>query len=215
MEGIDEYLFIHHKGNNIMKKNQFLTELRNSLNGLPKESIEDRVSFYDEMIQDKIEDGKSEEEAVAEIGTIKDVSRQIIGDTPLMEIVKERTKQRKPASAGLILIIVLGFPLWFPLLITLFVLVLVGYILLWTGVLVSYVVELSLGVASIASLVMLFIKMFGGNFSMFYLGSFILGVGLAILLWFGCIGITKGTAILSKNIFIGIKSLFIKKGEKK
>ncbi len=52
-----------------MNKREFLQKLENGLSGLPREDIEQRLSFYAEMIDDRIEDGFSEEEAVAGIGT--------------------------------------------------------------------------------------------------------------------------------------------------
>ena len=35
-----------------MKREQFLDELESRLQGLPKAEIEERINFYDEMIQD-------------------------------------------------------------------------------------------------------------------------------------------------------------------
>ena len=45
-----------------MKKEEFLTELRSKLNGLSKKEIDERINFYSEMIDDRISEGKSEEE---------------------------------------------------------------------------------------------------------------------------------------------------------
>ena len=49
-----------------MDKFDFLLKLEDALSGLPKEEICERISFYSEMIDDKIEDGKTEQQAVAE-----------------------------------------------------------------------------------------------------------------------------------------------------
>ena len=48
-----------------MNKQEFLVQLRNALSGLPKDDIEERIEFYSEMIEDRIEEGLSEEEAIA------------------------------------------------------------------------------------------------------------------------------------------------------
>ena len=53
-----------------MTKQEFLLNLRKGLLGLPPQDIEERLAFYNEMIEDRIEDGLSEEEAVAEMGRI-------------------------------------------------------------------------------------------------------------------------------------------------
>ena len=46
-----------------MRKAEFLRELEKRLQGLPKDEIDSRLAFYSEMIDDRIEDGKTEEEA--------------------------------------------------------------------------------------------------------------------------------------------------------
>ena len=45
-----------------MNKQEFLTRLRLGLAGLPQEEIAERVSFYHEMIDDRVEDGLTEED---------------------------------------------------------------------------------------------------------------------------------------------------------
>ena len=101
-----------------MKKQEFLTELRSKLNGLPKEDIDNRINFYEEMINDRMDDGKTEEEAVADIGSVDDVVRQIANDTPMLRLVAEKAKPKRALRAWEIVLIILGFPLWFPLVIT-------------------------------------------------------------------------------------------------
>ena len=73
-----------------MNKQEFLTDLRNALSGLPRREIEERVTFYSEMIDDRMEEGMSEEEAVAGTGTVEEVRTQIVADIPLQKLVMER-----------------------------------------------------------------------------------------------------------------------------
>ena len=47
-----------------MNKQEFLSLLRRELSGLPQGDIEERVGFYAEMIDDRMEEGLTEEEAV-------------------------------------------------------------------------------------------------------------------------------------------------------
>lgn len=51
-----------------MTKQEFLTQLEENLLGLPQNEIEERIIFYSEMIDDKIEEGYSEEDAVSKTG---------------------------------------------------------------------------------------------------------------------------------------------------
>ena len=195
-----------------MKKEQFLRELSNKLKGLPRQDAEDRLSFYEEAIEDRIADGKSEDEAVAELGTVDEVVQEIAKDVPMAKLVKERLKPRRSLRVWEIVLIVLGFPLWLPLLLIGLVLCLVAYLLIWVLVIVTYTVEVSLGVASIGSLVAFIASLGGGTFEMAGLGAFMLCLGGAFLFVFACIGATKASIALSKKILGAIKASFIKKG---
>ena len=59
-----------------MDKHDFLMQLQNRLSGLPQEDIEERLNFYNEMIDDRIEDGLSEEEAIAAVGSLDEIVLQ-------------------------------------------------------------------------------------------------------------------------------------------
>ena len=199
-----------------MTKKEFLSELRSKLQGLPPEDIDERVSFYEEMINDRMDEGKTEEEAVAEIGSVEDVVREIAKDTPLVKLVKEKMKPRRRIRAWEIVLIVLGFPLWFPLLITALVLIMVFWILVWVLVIVTYTVEIALSAASVAGVVAFAAYFLNGEMNYTAIGASIMCAGAAILFVFACIGATKGSIALTKGIITGIKMLFIgkKKGDK-
>ena len=195
-----------------MKKEEFLTELRTRLAGLPKDDLDDRIIFYSEMIDDRIDEGKSEEEAIKELGGVDHIVNEIAKETPLVKLVKEKVAPKRQLATWEIILIVLGFPIWLPLLIVAAVLILVFYLLIWIFVIVFYIIEVSFIVASVGLLVAFFMYLFGGQFNLMMLGGSICCAGLAILFFFACIGITKATLSLSKVIMLGIKRAFIKKG---
>ena len=197
-----------------MNKKEFLNQLRNRLQALPKNDIDDRISFYEEAIDDRIAEGKSEEEAVADVGTIDDIVEEIAKDTPLVKLVKERVKPKRSLRAWEIVLIILGFPLWFPLLTIAFVLCLVGYLLVWVLVLVTYTVETALAVSSLGCLVGFFAYMASGEFNLVSVGGAVMCLGAAMLWVFACIGATKVTIKLSKKIISNIKTSIIRKGSK-
>ena len=60
-----------------MNKQEFLMRLSKGLSGLPKDDVEERLSFYSEMIDDRIEEGLSEDAAVSEIGDVDKIISQI------------------------------------------------------------------------------------------------------------------------------------------
>ena len=50
-----------------MKKENFLQDLRRGLQGVPKREQEKQLAFYAKLIDEKMADGRSEREAVAEL----------------------------------------------------------------------------------------------------------------------------------------------------
>ena len=197
-----------------MTKEEFINELRNKLVGLPKEELENRLNYYEEMIEDRMDEGKTEEEAVAEIGNVDDIAKQITDETPLITLVKEQTKPKRRLKVWEIVLLFLGFPLWFPLVLTGLLLCFVAYLLIWVFVIVSYSIEFSFAVASIASLVGFLIYLGNGEVNLIALGLTIMCLGVAILFVFVCIAITKMTIKLSKAVLLKIKSAIIGKESK-
>ena len=198
-----------------MTKNEFLTELRSKLNGLPKDDLDNRINFYEEMINDRMDDGKTEEEAVADIGSVDAVVKQIASETPMLKLVAEKAKPKRSLRAWEIVLIILGFPLWLPLLIAGLVLAFVFYLLFWILVIVTYAVEACLIGVSIGGLVAFLAYLIdGGVVNLVPLGYSLACFGAAILFIFACIGATKLTIFLSKKIILGIKTAFIRKGAK-
>ena len=198
-------------------KEAFLNELKSGLNGLPQQDLDERLSFYGEMIDDRMEEGLSEEEAVAAIGPVDDVINEVLAEIPLSKIVKEKIRPKRSLKAWEIILIVLGFPLWFPLSIVAFVLVLVFYIVLWVLVLCLWVIELALGACSLAGLVGGIVYIAQGNvgFGIVLIGAGLTLAGLCIFLFAGCKAATVGTARFAKVIVRGIKKLFVGKEKTK
>ena len=63
-----------------MTKQLFLNELSAALHGLPREERYRTLRYYDELIDDRMEDGQSEEEAVSGLGEPEQVAREILGE---------------------------------------------------------------------------------------------------------------------------------------
>lgn len=57
-----------------MSKEEFLAQLRRGLAGLPQEDVEERLTFYSETIDDRIEEGLTEEAAVADVGDVDEIA---------------------------------------------------------------------------------------------------------------------------------------------
>ena len=200
-----------------MNKQEFLTRLRVGLTGLPQEEIAERVSFYHEMIDDRVEDGLPEEEAVAEIGPVETVIRQIVAETPLPKLVKEKMKSNRRLRAWEIVLLVLGSPIWLSLLIAAFAVVFSLYVVLWALLISLWAVEISFIVGAlggVAAGVWMFSRGDRAQ-GLALLGAGLVLAGLSIFLFFGCVAASRGTAGLTKKIALWIKSLFLRKETEK
>ena len=197
-----------------MTKNEFLSELREKLQGLPPADIDERVSFYEEMIDDRVDEGEREEDIIEEIGDVDDVVMEIAKDTPLVKIVKEKIKPKRRIKAWEIVLLAVGFPLWFSLAIVALVLILVFWLLVWVMVIVTYAVETTLVATSVSGAIAFMAYLANGEMNFAPIGMSIMCAGAALLMVFACIGATKGSIKLSKKIVTGIKMLIIgKKGK--
>lgn len=200
----------------MMNKQDFLIELRKRLSGLPKEDIDERLNFYGEIIDDRIEDGISEETAILEIGTIDEIVSQIITDIPLGKLVKEKITPKKTLKVWEIVLLVLGSPIWLSILIAVFAVIISLYVVLWSVIIALWSVFASFiacGFAGIAAGVY-FAIIGNGLTGIAVIGAGIVSVGLSIFMFFGCKAGTKGVLFLTKNIALRIKNCFIEKGDK-
>lgn len=196
-----------------MNKQEFLSELRSSLNVLPEEDINKSIEYYGEMIDDRTEDGLSEDEAVAALGSVDEIASQILMDTPLPKLVKAKIKPKRALRVWEIVLLVLGFPLWFSLLAAAFAVLLSVYIVIWVAALVLYVVVLSFAVCAVALVSAAVFILFKGGFAPFFMciGAALVCAALAML--FCCVSVytTRGICLLSRGIWRGIKRCFIGK----
>ena len=195
-----------------MKKLEFILALHNRLSCLPQEDVEERLAFYSEMIDDHMEDGLSEEEAVAAIGSVDAVVQQILADIPLSSLAKQWVKPKRRLSGGEILLLVLGSPVWLSLLISAFAVVLSLYVVLWAVVGSLWSIPASFAGTTLGCAVLTVITLFAdaGAPCAAYAGLALLCAGLAIFTFFGVRAATKGAVWLSRKGLLAIKNCFVK-----
>ena len=198
-----------------MTKLEFILELNDKLSELPAEEIDDRLTFLAEMIDDRIEEGLSEEDAVNEIGSVDDVVNQILAETPLIKIVKHKVKPAKKMKAWEIVLIAVGSPIWLSLLIVLFAIVISVYAVIWSLVASAWSVFAAISGSSIGALASGIVLICLGKLlvGLALIGASLVLAGLSIFAFIGCIKATKGTAWLTGKIALAIKKLFIRKKE--
>ena len=196
-----------------MNKAEFTQQLTNSLAGLSQYDVNRSVDYYTEMIDDRVEDGMTEEDAVAALGSIDEIRSKILEEVPITKIVKEKMTPKRSFGAGEIVLLVLGAPLWLPLLLAGIIVILAIYISFWSIIFSLYVADLSVFISGLAGLIVAAIKPGGPLGALFYAGCGIALIGVAILLFFGFNQVTKGLLFISKMIILGIKKMFVGGGK--
>ena len=190
-----------------MTKKEFLALLKNALYGLPEEDIRESLVFYNEMIADRMEEGLTEEEAVADIGSISEIAAQIKSEkSPVASTDTKPTKSHTIArklSATEITLIVLGSPIWLSLIAAAFavvisvfaaalsvgisliaaafILAIMFIVVIWVLGITLCVIDLSLIAASVGG-VMTFVYAIKGSFvyETFILGAALVCAGLSV-----------------------------------
>ena len=200
-----------------MNKEEFLCELKKGLTGLPEDDINERISFYSEMIDDRIEEGLSESEAVEDMGDVNEIVSQIIKEVPLTKIVKEKIKPKRQLNTLELVLLIVGFPIWLPLLITLFALVLSVFVVLWSLLISLWAIEVAILLSGLGLTLASILFFVGGKAlpGLLLIGAGFTILGISSLLFVLCLLASKGTVILTKKIALGIKSLIVKGGKTK
>ena len=111
-----------------MNKAEFLAALRERLSGLPEEDFNKSIDYYTEMIDDRVEDGMSEEEAVACLGSMDEIITQILSEVSLPKLVKEKVKPKRALAVWEIILIIISAPIWFPIVFSVVTTILSAYL---------------------------------------------------------------------------------------
>ena len=116
---------------------------------MPQEDIEERLAFYSEMVDDRMEEGYLEEETVDAIGPVEEISAHIVADVPLTKIVKEKVTADRRLNAWAI-VLLLGAPVWLSLLIAAAAVMFSLYVSVWTVIIALWAVAVSVAVSAAA-----------------------------------------------------------------
>ena len=196
-----------------MERLEFLLQLRERLSCLPQDDMEERLTFYNEMIDDLLEEGLSEQEAVAQIGNVNEIASQILQDTPLSTLVKERIKPKQRMKPWQIVLLAVGSPLWFSLLMAALAVGICLYTVLWVLVICLWAVFAAVAACALGGMVGGGIFAATGNrlAGIATIGAALVCAGVSIFLFCGCKAATKGAARLTGKIISATKRCFMKK----
>lgn len=196
-----------------MTKIEFLNAIRKKLSILPKEEVDDRINFYSEMIDDKIEDGLSEKDAISDIGSVDDVVESILAETPVVKLAKQRLKSKRRFSVIEVILLTLGSPIWLSLLIAFIAVLFSAYVAVASVVISVWAVFISTCVGGVGGVIA---GLFFASTKNVYTGILLIGlsfvcVGIAILFFYVCKWLSKAVLVLPKKFILSIKKSLIKK----
>jgi len=196
-----------------MTKQEFLSLLSRELHGLPPDDLQDRMAFYSDMIDDRMEDGVSETEAVAEMGAVSDIASQIIKDTPLTSLVKETLRPKRRLRGWETALLILSSPIWLSLGIAAAAVIVSLYVSMWAVIISLWAVFASLvgcalgGVAAGAIFFCIGYPVTG----LAMIGAVLVLTGLSVFLFFGCKAASPGLVILTGKTALWMKNRMMKK----
>lgn len=187
-----------------MNKQQFLTEISGRLKGIPEQDIKKSLDYYSEMIADRMEDGLAEDDAVSAVGSVEEIVSQILSESVPSNI----PKARRTSKIWEIVLLILGSPVWLPIILALAIIILSVYIVIWSVIITLYAADLSLAAGGILGVASAFMLIFSGFTvqAVLLFGTGLILAGLSILLFFGFNIITKYTVVLSKKILLFISN---------
>lgn len=198
-----------------MSKNQFLKILKRKLSHLSKSELDERINFYSEMIDDRIESGLSEKEAVNAIGSADMIARQIAeelkqGNKNDEYSKSEKGNAKKGMSPWVIALLIIGSPIWLSILIAVAAVILSLFIAVWSVIISLWAVFGSLvgagaGIAIAGIYLLINVKAVTG---IAFICAGIACLGLSIFFFFACKALTSAVIALTKKLFL---SIFMKK----
>lgn len=187
-----------------MNKTEFLHKLEKELSKLSPNERKEHINFYSEMIEDRIEEGSSEEDAVSQIGTIEEIVSQIVVNKYYSENdISMASKTKTSKSGWAIVLFWVGSPLWLTIAIAVFAVILSIYATIWSVVAAIWSCFAAFALAGPMSVIAgipyaIFIHATSG---LVLVSAGLVLSGLAILAFFGCLYATKWCAALTALVF--------------
>lgn len=197
-----------------MNKSQFLIELKENLCGLPDNDIQSSLDYYSEIIDDYTEDDLTEEDAVSQLGNPQEIAKQILADTPILKLVKQRIKSKHKISTLEIILLILGSPIWLSVTIAAVAVVLALHVILWSVVIVLWACFAAFCGSALGG-AMASVCLFASEGDIFaasiMVAAALVLIGISILFFFVCRASTKGMVLLTKKLTLRIKFCFLRK----
>lgn len=203
-----------------MNKAEFLHTLDQRLTSLAESDRTRSVNYFAEIIDDRVEEGMSEEEAVAELESIDDIVERILSEKEDAEGEQAAQVSQKARRFPLwltILLLVLGSPVWVPLFLTVISVTATLYICLWMVLSCLYLSAVFLVIGGIAGFLVVVptVVSYGVPSAVFLAGAAFGCIGMGILLFFPATWFAKWVVKLTKWCVLKLGEMFTAKGGKR
>lgn len=222
-----------------MNRDEFLAALRGEIDSLDLHDRNRFLDYYREMIDDCIENGMPEADAVASMGDVRSIAERILSDiepnadaninpnitpdlTPNADSDTDKNKQdpgeenTKKSSIGhdlMVALIVMTAVIWIPLIFAAAAVILAVYIVMWSVVLVAYSLSVAFIAATAATIHFAVTSAITGSLGIttISVGGAFICFGLSILCIILSIKLTKWTARLAVVFSKSLNRAFGKK----
>lgn len=188
-----------------MNKKDYLRMLRLRLLGIGSVERNRALAYYAEMIDDAIDDGMSEEQATASLGSVRDAAASIREETA----GSGKGGRVKP---WVIVLLIIGSPLWLSLLLAGVCVIAAAFIAVWAAVISLAATVAALMLCCVLGVIMLVGTLHYNPMSaLFVLGASLICTAIGLLLAYPTALAVKGTAHLTAR---GVRAVFCKSSGK-
>ena len=197
-----------------MTKADFLQLLERALAQLPEEERRANLEYYSELLDDMMEEGMTEAEATAKLGSPSQIAQSILQEVPLGKLVSTRMKPKSGWTPLAIVLAVVGSPVWVPLLLLAAALVLSLFVSIWALGVAAVAVVVGLAVAVVAAPILAIrAVVLTLPVGLLLLGGGLVLLGLCVLGGLMAVELCKLLWQLTVWLAHKIKGLFIRKEE--
>lgn len=197
-----------------MTKADFLRLLERALSQLSEEERQKNLEYYSELLDDMMEEGMTEAEATAKLGSPNQIAQSILQEMPLGKLVSTRMKPRSGWTPLAIVLAVVGSPVWVPLLLAGVAVVLVLFVSIWALGFAAVAVVIALAVAVVAApIIAIRVAVLTLPLGLMLLGAGLVLLGLCVLGGLMAVELCKLLWQLTVWLAHKIKGLFIRKEE--
>ena len=198
-----------------MTKADFLQLLERALSQLSEEERRANLEYYSELLDDMLEEGMTEAEATAKLGSPAAIAESILQEMPLSKLVSTRMEPKSGWTPLAIILAVVGSPVWVPLLLAGVAVVAALFVSIWALAAVAVAVVPALARAVIAAPVLAVrAAVLTLPLGLLLLGGGLVLPGLCVLGGLMAVELCKLLAQLTVLLARKIKGLFIRKEEK-